>query len=255
MIIGDSQGAKEAAKLVSAVYIKDVETSSQGTPTISGLFKVAERNANNNMLCYVNADIILPENFLKIISILKNNKRKFMAVGHRWNLNIIDSIDFEKPSECKRFWSYAKIKSNKHACTGIDYFIFRKGTFNNFPSLAIGRFGWDNWLLWKTRRMILPLIDLSDKIFAVHQNHSYKFDNFESSADLLVSDDGINNKDKIGGNTLNLLDTNYHLSNGKIEKKKSSEFINRNLGNLPIIFPEFSIPLIIYKKLYRKYLL
>ena len=38
-------------------------------------------------------------------------------------------------------------------------------------------------------------------------------------------------------------------------KDKGVKFINRNLGKLPIIFSEFSFPLTIYKKLYRKYLL
>ena len=35
-------------------------------------------------------------------------------------------INFNDEKECKIFWSYANKKSKKHACTGIDYFIFRK---------------------------------------------------------------------------------------------------------------------------------
>ena len=49
IIIGDSLGAKKAAKLISAKYIQDVATSSQGTPTISGLLETGEKCANNNM--------------------------------------------------------------------------------------------------------------------------------------------------------------------------------------------------------------
>ena len=206
------------------------------------------------MLCYVNADIILPKNFLDVISNFLNQRRKFMAVGYRWDLDINDLIDFEKPEECKKFWSYANNNSKKHACTGIDYFIFRKSTFKILPSLAIGRFGWDNWLLWKVRRMRIPLIDLSNEIFAIHQEHSYCYDDFKSKSDILNSDDGKNNQEKIDGKTLNLLDTNYHLVNGEIEKKRSREYTDRNLGKLPIIFPEFSLFFIIYKKLYRRVL-
>ena len=37
-----------------------------------------------------------------------------------------------------------------------------------------------------------------------------------------------------------------------VKKKDSEEFVNRNLGKLPIIFPEFSTLLVIYKKTYRR---
>ena len=255
IVIGDSLGAKEAAELYSAEYIKDVETSPQGIPTISGLFETAEKRADNNLLCYVNADIILPKIFLDTISILIGKRRRFMAVGHRWDLDVVESIDFEDNMVFSKFWEDAYNKAKKHACTGIDYFIFKKGTFKNILDLAIGRFGWDNWLLWKARRMRIPLIDMSDGIFAIHQDHSYSFNKFNNKSDILMSDDGKNNQIKTDEQMLNLLDANYHLVNGKIEKKRSRDFINRNLAKLPIIFPEFSLPLIIYKKLYRKYLL
>ena len=55
--------------------------------------------------------------------------------------------------------------------------------------------------------------------------------------------------------TLNLLDCNYHIEYGNIFKKKSKDYINRNLGKLPTIFPEFSSILILYKKIYRRYFL
>ncbi len=255
IIIGASNGAKEAANAIKAEYIEDVETSILGTPTIPGLFKTAEKYAHYNILCYVNADILFPDNFSDIINILSNQMGKIMAVGHRWDLKIHGLIDFDNFIERKKFWNNAKAKSHKHACTGIDYFIFKKGTLRNLPPLIIGRFGWDNWLLWKTRRMRIPLIDLSDNLFAIHQSHSYKGNNFNSALDILQSDEGKLNEKLTKGKRLNLLDTNYQIMNGKLVKKESREFINRNLGKLAIIYPEFSFPLKIYKKLYRKYLL
>ena len=66
------------------------------------------------------------------------------------------------------------------------------------------------------------------------------------------SKDGILNKNIVKSRTLNLLDTNYVFENNTIKKKRSKEFINRNLGKLPIIFPEFGALLVIYKKTYRR---
>ena len=255
IIIGNSKGSKEIASSINADYVPEVKCSPEGTPLLEDLFRIAQSRARNPIMIYVNADIILPKNFLDVVNILSMQSKKFMAVGHRWDLDVVKKINFNDEKECKIFWSYANKKSKKHACTGIDYFIFRKSTFKILPSLAIGRFGWDNWLLWKVRSMRIPLIDLSNEIFAIHQEHSYCYDDFKSKSDILNSDDGKNNQEKTDGKTLNLLDTNYHLVNGEIEKKRSREYTNRNLGKLPIIFPEVSLPLTIYKKLYRKYLL
>ena len=171
------------------------------------------------------------------------------------SLDVNESIDFKGSNDIKKFWSYAKNKSIKHAPTGIDYFIFRKNTFKNIPPLAIGRFGWDNWLLWKARRMRVPLIDLSNGIFAIHQNHSYNFKGFESKNDVLNSNDGLLNQREIGEITLNLLDSNYYFSRSSIKKNNSKEFKNRNLGKLSIIFPELSFLFVIYKKIYRRFIL
>ena len=89
-------------------------------------------------------------------------------------------------------------------------------------------------------------------IFAIHQNHTYLFQTFKSSSDVELSRDGLLNKKLIKNRGLNLLDTNFIFKNKKLKKKDSEEFVNRNLGKLPIIFPEFSSLLVIYKKTYRR---
>lgn len=252
IIMGNSNGAKEMSDQVQGIYIQNVPSSDHKIPTIPGLFETAERIANNELLCYVNADIILPKNFLHTIEFISKVRKKFLAVGHRWDLNIKEKINFYDEYEKKTFWNYAKKNSEKHAPTGIDYFIFKKYTFNNIPNLVIGRFGWDNWLLWYSRRNFMALIDLSANVFAIHQNHSYKFQNFKNSSEVQQSRDGLLNKKLTYKKGLNLLDANYFYNNGKIIKKTSDDYINRNLGKLPSIFPELSWLLIIYKKIYRR---
>ena len=69
--------------------------------------------------------------------------------------------------------------------------------------------------------MRIPLIDLSNGIFAIHQNHSYNFKGFESKNDVLNSNDGLLNQQEIGENTLNLLDANYYYSNSSIKKNNT----------------------------------
>ncbi|MBC8256516.1 MAG: hypothetical protein H8E85_04325 [Candidatus Marinimicrobia bacterium] len=250
IILGESLGIAEVAKSIHALHIKDVEKSPYGTPTISGLFQTAQKIAQNNILCYVNADIILPESVINVVHALQNVKGEFMAVGHRWDLDVKDSIPFMNNNLQSKFWYEAKKNAQKHPCTGIDYFIFNKGTFQNLPSLAIGRFGWDNWLLWKARRMRIPLIDVSDEIFAIHQNHSYTFNKFKGKSDILFGREGKNNQEMTKGNTLNILDCTHKFYGSEIIRKSDKASRIRSLHRLPMIFPELAIPIKIYRRIY-----
>tara|TARA_B100001173_G_C15985161_1_gene546405 strand:+ start:832 stop:1476 length:645 start_codon:yes stop_codon:yes gene_type:complete len=207
---------------------------------------------------FINADIILPINFLDIINPLYKKLRRFLMVGHRWDMEVDYFINFNNESKIKSFWKNAQNNSKKHACTGIDYFIFRKETFKNLPDFAIGRPGYDNWLLWHARRRMLQLIDASSEIHAIHQNHHFNFHNLLNNPkikdrnNILEEEDGIRNRTIIGKNHLNLLDTNYFISDGIVKRKKSMDYVNRNLGKLSVIFPEFSLLFKIYKKIYRR---
>ena len=94
-------------------------------------------------------------------------------------MDVKEEINFCDPQKENDFWNYAKTVSIKHAPTGIDYFIFNKNTFRKIPDLVIGRFGWDNWLLWYARRNFMALIDLSLSVFAIHTKSHLCFQRFQ----------------------------------------------------------------------------
>ncbi|HLP15066.1 MAG TPA: hypothetical protein VK470_02340, partial [Bacteroidota bacterium] len=54
--------------------------------------------------------------------------------------------------------------------------------WEKLPQFAIGRPGWDNWMLYQARAMNLELINSSLVIMAVHQNHppAYSVDGVEA---------------------------------------------------------------------------
>tara|TARA_S200000501_G_scaffold367155_1_gene403080 strand:- start:8469 stop:9314 length:846 start_codon:yes stop_codon:yes gene_type:complete len=246
IIFGASKGVNEYSKIINATYIPKIKCTDSGIPLISDMIFQGTRRAKYDLLLLINADIILPNNFLDIIQILKNRKKKFLAIGHRWDMDVDEYINFNNPTETKNFWSLSIEVSKQHSCTGIDYFIFKKGTLKSLPDFAIGRFGWDNWILWYVRRRLIPLIDLSAEIKVIHQNHIYK-KHFKTDIDKNV---------KLGEEKgLNILDSNYLFKNGRITRNVSKSFINRNLGKLPKIFPEISIFLVLYKKIYKKFII
>ena len=262
IILGDSEGSREAADEIQAEYIEDVQCSPRGVPILSDLFRKADKLAKYPILTFINADIILPDNFLSAIEISTNTFSKFLMVGHRWDMDVDTLINFNIKTEYNLFWERVKTDSNKHACTGIDYFVYKRNQWGKLPDFVIGRPGYDNWLIWKARRSLIPVVDASESVKVIHQNHYYNLKNTIKNPSLvqdykshpmLNSIEGKINKKLHKGRTLNLLDANYKIIDGEINKNISKEFIIRNLHRLPIIFPEFSIPIKIYRRLYKQY--
>jgi len=255
IILGNSYGSKDAAKVIDAEYVPDVKCSPEGTPLLSDLFDIAQKRAKYNILAYVNADIILPKNLLSEIHLLDNKFNRFLMVGHRWDMDIDKIIDFNTKIEQIKFWNSIKKNSKKHACTGIDYFIFKKGMYQKLPEFVIGRWGWDNWLIWKARRHMVPVIDGSKNIIAIHQNHGYKYHNISSIEDSKKGSEAKHNIKLINNRHLNILDSTHLLSGNKIIKKRDKESKIRYLHRLPRIFPEIAILIKLYRRFYKRFIL
>ena len=47
--------------------------------------------------------------------------------------------------------------------------------FKHIPDFAVGRMGYDNWLIWYARRKLIPVVDLSKQLKVIHQNLSLPF--------------------------------------------------------------------------------
>ena len=255
IIFGDSFGAKEIASEVNGIYYPKIKCSKNGVPFLSDLFDKANKISVNDTLMFINADIIIPKNIFDPIKIIKNQFQNFLSVGSRWDLDVDQSINFEKEDIVKLFWEKANNYSVRSSPAAIDYFIFNKNSIKKIPDFVIGRPGYDNWLLWYARRNLIPLIDLSNEIRVIHQNHHFNFHNIKQDPKIYYEEDGLNNRKIHGNKVLNLLDANYELINGMINKKKSKEWFDRNLRSLPQIFPEISFVLKLYRKIYRKYLI
>jgi len=124
-------------------------------------------------MAYVNADIILLSDFLTAIKKVMDLKRHFLMVGHRWDLDVKDLLLFEKGWE-EQLRHILKEKGVLHPWTGIDYFVFPRGLWNDhILPFALGRTSWDNWLIYEARRLGAWVIDSTAMVTAIHQNHPY----------------------------------------------------------------------------------
>lgn len=161
ILFGDERGAKEAAEDLGIIHIPEVKKNEYGTPLINDMFEKAQKIAKSKILAYVNADIILMEDFLEAIS--KIDLEKFLIVGRRYDLDIKEGINFQNLN-----WQKEGVL---HGPAGIDYFIFPNGVFGSIPPFALGRTVWDNWLLYKAWISNVPIIDATEVVKIFHQNH------------------------------------------------------------------------------------
>ena len=137
---------------------------------MSSLFENAQSVASNNLLCYVNADIILMSDFMRAVREVRSRKRRFLVVGRRWNVKVQDPLDFNGGWEARL---RDHVQRTGWLYDGMDYFVFPRNLFGSIPPFAFGRGFWDNWLMYRARRRMAALIDATKSIMAVHQDHDY----------------------------------------------------------------------------------
>lgn len=172
ILFGDDEGTAEMAREIGALHLPQVAKNEQGTPIIGDFFRQAQERARFERLCYVNADIILMNDFARAVERVAKYPKPNVAVGHRWDYDLKEPLDFSDGWD-ERLRASALATGTKQRDWLIDYFCFPRGVWGEVPPFAIGRAVWDNWLLYRTRERKALLIDLTPTVVAVHQNHDY----------------------------------------------------------------------------------
>jgi hypothetical protein len=141
------------------------------------MFARAEQIARYDTLCYINCDILLMDDFRSAVERVKEARSQFLAVGRRWDADIVEPCDFSGPSWQGKMQSLAMQRGVQRPPEWIDYFVFTRGLYgSSVPPFVIGRVHWDHWLVWKVQTSeTAPVVDLSAAVMAVHQNHDYGY--------------------------------------------------------------------------------
>lgn len=172
LLLGDEEGLPETAQELGVRLIRDVPRNAQGTPLVSALFELARRNSDSPLLAYVNADILMLPDFVSGARALQAGGKPFLGVGQRWDLEVTEALEFgdDWPVMLQR---RIKEHGSLHPPAGSDYFIYPRWCFERMPAFAIGRAGWDNWMIYWARREGWQVVDCTAEITIAHQNHDY----------------------------------------------------------------------------------
>ncbi|MHC4182944.1 MAG: hypothetical protein ACYSR0_06305 [Planctomycetota bacterium] len=174
IVFGNGDGTKEAVAELNFKHVPGIVRNEYGTPLLNDLFETAEQIAKHDILCYVNSDIILTSDILVAINRIRSRFHTFLLSGRRMNLDLGKSLNFSRCGWESDLREYAYRKGKiEPPWGGIDYFVYPKGTWETFPPFAIGRARWDSWFLYKACSNDIPLVDATNVVMAIHQNHDY----------------------------------------------------------------------------------
>jgi hypothetical protein len=171
ILCGDDPGVAEAASEYEIEHVPDIACNEYGTPLVSSAFEHVQQVAQHPLICYTNADIIFLSDLTA--SVKRITFPRFLVVGQRWDLDITTLVRFEEKEWEHKLREQALSYGTLHPPAGSDYFVFPNGTVGELPDFAVGRAGWDNWVIYRARSCNIPVIDATQVNMVIHQAHGY----------------------------------------------------------------------------------
>lgn len=172
ILLGGESGLAEIARELDVKHFPNVRVNDSGVPLISSMFEIARENSDSDLLCIVNADMILMPDFVEAARQAAKLKNKFVLLSQRWDLDVTQPLDFSA-DWASRLRSSVLRQGSLHRPAGSDFFLFPRSCYADVPDFVIGRAGWDNWMIYKARKEGWPVIDCTPSVTIVHQNHDY----------------------------------------------------------------------------------
>ena len=173
ILLGEEDGLAEAARDLGVIHLPDVARNEKGTPLLSSMFALAREHSGSPLLCIVNADILIFPDLIRAAKLVAEQRERFVLLGRRWDLDVREPLDFSS-GWAERIRARARQEGNLHRPAGSDYFLFPRACYPDIPNFAIGRAGWDNWMIYKARREKWEVIDATEEVMIIHQNHDYR---------------------------------------------------------------------------------
>jgi len=215
-LLGDEEGVDREAGKLGVRHLPGVKCSESGTPLISSMFQLARENSNSQLLCIINTDILLLPDFIQAARRVASQSKKFVLLGQRWDLDLSQPVEFTEGWQ-DRLRSIVQDQGQVHRPAGSDFFLFPRTCYTEVPDFAIGRAGWDNWMIYQACKSGFPAIDATHDVLVLHQNHDYShlpggrphYDHPETDENIRLA----------GGRPMTrftLLDTDKRLVDGKL---------------------------------------
>ena len=127
ILFGEDEGTAEIAAEFNLRYVPKIECNEFGTPLLSDIFIKAQQIATNEIVTYVNSDMIMLQDFIEAIEQVSAEYDEYMMIGRRWNLDLQEPVDYQAADWKDRLLEFAATAGHRHSVHGKDYFAFPKG--------------------------------------------------------------------------------------------------------------------------------
>lgn len=172
ILFGTDDGTRELCTDLGLIHVPVVATTPEGTPLLSDMFLQGQRMAGGAVVCWSNADVIFTSEVLHAADVVRDHGRPAYLVGRRVDIDQLEPLGFE-PGWEDALRSRAAREGERKPANWLDYFMFTKGLFDDLPPFAIGRPGYDPWLIWRAAELGADVIDATEYVRAIHQRHDY----------------------------------------------------------------------------------
>jgi hypothetical protein len=232
VLVGDEPGVAGAATELGAERVPNVKRGAGGTPRLDDAFLRVDAVARYPLRCFVNADVVLLDDFLPALRRLASWRNRWLAVGR--------TCDVVLPQDVTGRAQWRELVRRRAAERGvlrgaaaIDWFVFPCDLFAGLPPFAVGRAAWDNWVLWRARERRVPVIDVTSDVLSVHQSHDYGH-LAGGKVEAYWGAEAQRNRELAGGRAhiYSICDATHRLRHGRVERNpgavlRSAELLRR----------------------------
>lgn len=232
ILIGDDQGTDKIAFEFRLKHILKVKKNEKGVILRSSVFSEVQKSAQNELMCFISADIILTRDFIKAVQSVK--LFSFLLSCRRWDLDIKEKIDFSKTDWEEKLRLRIAKEKNLHGFSAGDLFVFPRRVQINLPPFSIKHGGWDNWFIYQFKALGIPVIDATEVITVIHQNHERPY--LKKGKSVWKSEEGKKELRLAGGfsNMCTLRDADWVLTNDGLRRPR---YPRRIFAKLSLFYP------------------
>jgi hypothetical protein len=136
------KGAADVAGELGARYESEVDRNSLGAPLLSSLFDRADRLAQQDRRCFLNAGILLTHDLFSAPDRLAERQERALMVGRRCDVDITQWLDLSKPDWRQSVRRVVHESGKLRPSQWIDFFVFPRGLLRRqVLAFAVGRPG------------------------------------------------------------------------------------------------------------------
>lgn len=242
LLFGNESGTREICRELGLQHIPEVSCTAYGAPLLRDLFRRAQEVTERELLCYVNADIMLLRDFSDALQVASKAHRRFLLVARRWDIFLDRLWDFASDEGGQELREYVLREGKQGPLPGnSDFFLFSRGLWSSIPALGIGRGSWDAWLVYEARRLGAAVVDASSAVMSVHQSHdqaSYPHGLRQWRTELDLNHD-------IAGEEASrfcLYDSTHVLTRSGLQRPMGFSYLTRRVDTLPLFHPRLAAP-------------